>query len=209
MTAHKDIQNPDDFNDQDYKRWDYLLFDEQTDQEQLKEIVMTLAHLPTQGAQELLHKFSQSPRAREVEWLDCAIDEGHYLLLCPDNETEDRDLKALKLMFQMDDRIIEQMGTVEECNFRIDMKKIELKAMEKLLSGDFSENELDEIKLRMVVLHDLLIMDESQLNQAEMTIRIDERIRDQIEDNITTKRYKQMDKSDLEGLHFHGDDSPF
>jgi hypothetical protein len=52
---------------------------------------LTLAHLPTEDAPGLLARIKRSPRASEVSWLECAMDEGSYLLLTPTNELEERE----------------------------------------------------------------------------------------------------------------------
>ena len=73
MTEHKDIQDPKKYNEKDYEKFEYQLFAEDTPTEILKEIVMTLAHLPTKHAQNLLAKFNESDRAEEIEWLEPAM----------------------------------------------------------------------------------------------------------------------------------------
>jgi ATP-dependent exoDNAse (exonuclease V) beta subunit len=77
MTQHIEIQNPEEYT---------LLFTDDTDKEKLEEICMTLAHLPTAEAAALLAKFNEHIRAKEVEWLTCAIEENQYLHLTPCNE---------------------------------------------------------------------------------------------------------------------------
>ncbi len=81
MPAHKDIQNPDKFSEAHYRYFEVKLLSKETTKEELEDICMTLAHLPTKEAQDLLEKFKKSERAKEVKWLECAIDEGkfHYL----------------------------------------------------------------------------------------------------------------------------------
>ena len=76
MTEHKDIQNPEDYTDKDYLKWEYLLLDPDTSRGELEEIVMTLAHLPTERAQEMMKKFEQSDRSDEVTWLEPAMEEN-------------------------------------------------------------------------------------------------------------------------------------
>ena len=47
---------------------------------------MLLAHLPTKKAQDLLKYFQKSDRAKEVEWLDIAIEEGQWHYSCTKDE---------------------------------------------------------------------------------------------------------------------------
>jgi len=95
MTEHKDIQNLDDYTDKDYQKWEYLLLDPDTNRKELEEIVMTLAHLPTERAQEMLKKFEQSDRSDEVTWLEPAMEENEMWLLNPDTDPM-TDVEALK-----------------------------------------------------------------------------------------------------------------
>jgi len=85
MTEHKDIQNPEDYSEKDYQRFRYLLTSDDTPVEELEEICMTLAHLPTEEAKKILAEFKNSERAEEVGWLDFAIEENETWYLSPNN----------------------------------------------------------------------------------------------------------------------------
>ena len=63
----------------DYEKFEYQLFAEDTPTEMLKDIVMTLPHLPTKRAHDLLARFNETDTAEEIEWLEPAIDEGMSL----------------------------------------------------------------------------------------------------------------------------------
>ncbi|MBU0713118.1 hypothetical protein KKA87_14535, partial [bacterium] len=98
MVEHKDIQNPEDYGAKHYAKFRYLLFSDETSREELEEICMTLAHLPTDEARQILDEFKNSERAGEVGWLDCAIEENMFNYLSPENEQEERDFLALKMV---------------------------------------------------------------------------------------------------------------
>ena len=98
MTEHKSIQDPKRYGKKDYEKFEYQLFAEDTPIEMLKDIVMTLAHLPTKQAQDFLAKFSESDRAENVEWLEPAMEEGKSLYIWPENDQEERDMMALKFL---------------------------------------------------------------------------------------------------------------
>ena len=107
MTEHLPIQHPDDCTPEDMMRMAEALFAPNTPVAELERICMTLAHLPTEDAQGLLARFRRSPRAGEVSWLECAIDEGSYLLLTPTNELEEREFLTLKVIEDLSDEIVD------------------------------------------------------------------------------------------------------
>lgn len=205
MMNHKDIQDPDNFSDKDYKKWDYLLFDDETSSEQLKDIVMTLAHLPTQRAQDLLEKFTNSNRAHEVEWLEPAMDEGKFWTTSPRDEKEERDMMALKLYFRKQDTIVELMGECDKYEYNINLMKIEMEALEQLEQDELNENQQEDIKYRKSALHDLIIMEKSHLEEAKKDITVLEKISEKIIGSITTERYKDLQPWDIDGFHFDGE----
>lgn len=205
MMNHKDIQDPDNFSDKDYKKWDYLLFDDETSSEQLKDIVMTLAHLPTQRAQDLLEKFTNSNRAHEVEWLEPAMDEGKFWTISPRDEKEERDMMALKLYFRKQDTIVELMGECDKYEYNINLMKIEMEALEQLEQDELNENQQEDIKYRKSALHDLIIMEKSHLEEAKKDITVLEKISEKIIGSITTERYKDLQPWDIDGFHFDGE----
>lgn len=205
MMNHKDIQDPDNFSDKDYKKWDYLLFDDETSSEQLKDIVMTLAHLPTQRAQDLLERFTNSNRAHEVEWLEPAMDEGKFWTISPRDEKEERDLMALKLYFRKQDTIVELMGECDKYEYNINLMKIEMEALEQLEQDELNENQQEDIKYRKSALHDLIIMEKSHLEEAKKDITVLEKISEKIIGSITTERYKDLQPWDIDGFHFDGE----
>jgi len=206
MTEHKDIQNPDDYTDKDYQKWEYLLLDPETKREELEEIVMTLAHLPTERAQELLKKFEGSDRAGEVAWLEPAMDEGKAWLMWPNNDKEERDMKALKLYFRKQDNIVELMGECSKYKYNIDLMKIEGEALEKLEQDELNEDQQEDIKHSKSALHDLIIIEKSHLEEAEKEIAMLEKISEKIKGSITTERYKNLESWDIDGFHFDGEE---
>jgi len=205
MTTHKDIQNPDNFNIKDYQKWEYLLFDDETSSEVLEDIVMTLAHLPTQQAQDLLDKFKHSENAHKVEWLEPAIDEGKLWLLSPTNEKEERDMKALKLYFKKENEIVELMGECNKHAYNIELMTIELEALNQLQQDKPDEAQVEDIKCRIIALNDLMKMEQNRLNEAKQEIAVLERINEKIKGSIKTERYKKLKAWDVDGFHFDGE----
>ncbi|MBN2244974.1 MAG: hypothetical protein JW755_03925, partial [Candidatus Aminicenantes bacterium] len=166
MVEHKDIQNPEDYSEKDYQRFNYLLLSDDTPKEELEEICMTLAHLPTKEAKDLLEKFKNSERAGEVEWLECAIDENEFYYLSPENEQEERDFLALKLIGEKDDLIVKLMGECDRHELAVRKYEIELAALEDLIPDD------PELEHNISAIKDLIIWEKSHLEEARRQIEV-------------------------------------
>ena len=203
MTQHKDIQDPKKFSEAHYKFFKAKLFSKETSTEELKDICMTLGHLPTKEAQDLLDKFKESERAKEVELLECAIDEGKYWYLSPNNEKEERDFLALKMLHKKDEKIVELMCKRDEHDFQIRTLNIELEALKKLAKE--KSNKIEDIKYRIVALQDLKKIETTSLKEVEKEIEIQEMIRETIKQSITTERYKDMNPMYMSEVCFDGE----
>ena len=193
------------FKNKDFKKYEYLLFAENTPIEELKEIVMTLAHLPTKRAQSLLTKFCKSVRAKEVEWLEPAMDEGKILYIWLENDEEESDMLALKLYHKMNDQIIELMGEADVYEHKIRQYEIEKVALEKLQNEELSKDEKEDIKYRIIAIADIIKMEENHLDETKKEIIIQEKIIKKIKEGISTERYKNMVMKDISGFSFDGE----
>ena len=199
MTEHKDIQNPEDFSESKYQEFRYKLTDEFTSAEELKEICMTLAHLPTKEAQDLLDEFKHSDRAKEVEWLECAIDEGSFWLLSPGNEQEERDFLAVKMIGEIDDHVVEIMGKIDVYKLEIDKYNIRVEALKMI-----PENEI-ETKYDISALQNLIQMNEGKIEKLQREILLEEKVHQKIRALIKTERYKKLDPMDISDIHLNGE----
>jgi len=200
MTEHKDIQNPEDYSEKDYQRFRYLLTSDDTPVEELEEICMTLAHLPTEEAKKILAEFKNSERAEEVGLLDFAIEENETWYLSPNNEAEERDFLALKMVGEKDDRIVELMTKCDTCELNIRKYEIEREAIEELLP------ENPDFKYDLSALHDLLVMEQDRLEKLRLDIEREEKIQAQIKASIKTEKLKNLDPSALDNFHFDGEE---
>jgi len=206
MTEHKDIQDPKKFSEVHYKYFEAKLFSTKTSTEELEDICMTLAHLPTKEAQDLLEKFKQSERAKEVVWLECAIDEGKHWYLSPTNDKEERDMIALKLYFRKEDEIVELMGKCQIYEFRLQQYNIELDALTKLQKEKLSVSEKEDIKYRILALKDIIAIEQNKLEETNFNIEMMEKINKKIKKNLTTERYQNLESWDLAEIHFDGEE---
>ena len=196
MAEHKDIQNPNDYTDKDYDVFEMKLFSQFTSVEQLEEICMTLAHLPTKRAQELLEQFNRSERASEVGWLDCAMDEGQFHYLSPTNEQEERDYLALKVMQEIEDEIVDLQVKYDELRLEHEKQKIEHEAILELIK----QGELDEDEA--LGFHEYKSIQETNMEELAHQIAVKEKTFDQIKKSIKTERYKDVDMMYMRHIHF-------
>jgi hypothetical protein len=196
MAEHKDIQKPDDYTDKDYDEFEMKLFSQFTSVEQLEEICMTLAHLPTKRAQELLEKFSKSERASEVGWLEGAMDEGQFHYLSPTNEQEERDYLALKVMQEIEDKIIDLQVKYDELKLELDKQGIEYDAILELIKqGELHEDEA-------LGFQEYKGIQEKNMEELAHQIAVKEKTFDQIKKSIKTERYKDVDMMYMRHIHF-------
>lgn len=206
MTKHKDIQNPEDYTDKDYQKWEYLLLDPDTNKAELDDIVMTLAHLPTERAQELLKKFEGSDRAGEVSWLEPAMEENEMWLLNPDTDQKVRDMKAMKLSAKKQKIIVELMGKCDVYQYRIDLLKIEIDALNQMEKDETGEKFLKQIGYKKSALHDMIIWEQNHLEEAKDDIVMEEKISKKLEESVKTEEYKKLDFTTNDGWHFDGEE---
>ncbi|MDM8552282.1 hypothetical protein QUF72_19510 [Desulfobacterales bacterium HSG2] len=196
MTEHKDIQNPDDYTEEDYIVFEKKLFSLSTPTSELEDICMTLAHLPTKQAQDLLGKFKESTRANEVGWLDVAMDEGEFHYFSPENEQEERDYFALKVIQEIEDETIELQGKHDDLRLDLRRMDIEQEAVRELVG----KGEVD--KDETLAFHDCRLIVTSQMEDLERQISVKEKTIDQIKESIKTERYKNMDSMHMRHVHF-------
>ncbi len=205
MAEHKPIQDPKKFTEKDYQKFEYILLSENTTQEELEEIVMLLAHLPTKRAQDILKKFKQSARAEEVAWLDVAMEEGQAFYIWPQNEQEEKDLMALKLYHEKQDQIIEMMGEKDGREYQLERYRIELTALQALQKENVSSQEKEDLKYRLMALRDMIKIEENKLEEVKREIEFEEKSSQKIRESIRTKRYKNLESWDIAGFHFDGE----
>ncbi len=205
MVTHKDIQDPKKYTERDYKKFEYLLFANDTSAEVVQDIVMTLAHLPTKRAQDLLNRFKETGAAKEIEWLELAVEEGKSWYIWPENEQEERDMTALKLFFKNEDRIVEMMGECQTSEYKIKQYEIELEALEKLQKGKLSKEEREEIKYKIIAVKEMIMLEKDRLERTNQEIKLQDKINDEIKESIKTERYKKLNQRDIAGFYFDGE----
>lgn len=206
MTKHKDIQNPENYSDAHYKFFETKLFSKDTNKEELEEICMTLAHLPTKKASDLLEKFKSCDRAQEVDWLECAIDENKFHYLCSNDEKEERDLIAIKLYYKKEDEIVELMGKCQIYEFRLKQYNIELEALSKLQEENLSKSENDDVKTRIAALKDIILIEQNDLKEVNFELDMIKKIKKRIKESVTTEKYLNVESWDLKNIHFDGEE---
>lgn len=196
MTEHTPIQNPDDYQNADYDAFEMKLFSQFTSKDQLEEICMTLAHLPTQKAQELLEKFRRSERASEVGWLDCAVDEGQFLYLSPMNEQEERDFLALKVIQELDDETVDLQ--IEHDGIKLRLDKLTIRQEALLTLADQGEIDADET----LGFENEKVCEEARMEELMEDITVKEKMVQQIRKSIVTERYQNVDSMQMRHIHF-------
>ncbi len=197
MTAHPSIQDPDDYSDEDMMAFAERLFSPATPTAELARICMLLAHLPTEAAQQLLRRFRASGRAAEVGWLECALEEGAFHLMAPQNDLEEREFLTLKVVEEIDDELVELAIKRDERD--LERRKIEvryegIKAL--VATGHLDPDEAAGFDHRLAEL-------QWEIDEIDKGIDTKEVLAKHLKDSITTPRYKNADPSVIRHIHLH------
>ena len=145
----------------------------------LKQICMTLAHMDSSEAQELLARFKESKRAKEVPWLDMAIDEGGFIHMEPRDEEEEKDYLALKMVQEMNDQLTDLGIELSEARLNLRKSRIEEAAIRELVRANelqdhhesVARNTRIELESSIVALSDHIERKEKVMNRIHQSIR--------------------------------------
>ncbi len=196
MTEKKCCYQQEDITDLQYHEMEKKLFSSSTSVSDLEKICMTLAHIPTQHAQNLLNRFKNSDRAQELDWLDEAVEEGQYHYLSPQDDQEERDYLALKVMQEMEEEIIDLQIKHDEAKLDFDKMAIKQEAVIDLVK----KGELDES--HEIGFHDINIMLTSRIEELSQDIIVKEKTLKRIKKSIKTERYKNLDPMVMKQVNF-------
>jgi hypothetical protein len=196
MTEHIAIQDPDDYSPEDLMRMAEHLFAPLTPVAELERICMTLAHLPTQEAQDLLTRFQASPRADEVTWLECAVEEGTYLLLDPRNPLEEREYLTLKVIQELTDEVTDLELERDKTSLSREKGEIRLSALQAL--ADAGKVHPDEVLGYGCGIQ----CDTHRIDKLNGEIELKEAMIAHLRASITTPRYRQADPDFMRHVHW-------
>lgn len=199
MTDHLPIQDPDDWSPEALMRMAEALFAPLTPVPELERICMTLAHLPTEDAQNLLARFRASPRASEVSWLECAIDEGAFHLLTPTNALEERELLTLKVIEDLENELVDLDCELQVVRLARDKAEIRRSALEVLAdAGSVHPDELEGLRCG-------IRCDENRIEALTAETERKEAMIEILRASITTPRYRNADPSAVRCFHLDGE----
>lgn len=196
MTEHIDIQDPDDYSPEDLMRMAEHLFAPLTPVAELERICMTLAHLPTQEAQDLLARFQTSPRAGDVGWLECALDEGTCHLLEPTNPLEELEYLTLKVIQELTDEVID-LG-LERDKERVTREKGEIRLSALQALADTGMIHPDEV----LGYGGGIECDANRIAELDREIEIKDAMITHLSASITTPKYRKVDPDFMRHVHW-------
>ena len=196
MTEHLPIQDPDDYDEADLMRFAETLFSPLTDSNELERICMTLAHIPSKEAQDLLNRFKDSARAGDVDFLDLAVDEGTYLYLSPTNEQEEHEFLVIKVIQEMTDAVIK----LEMERDQIDLKLRKMASRHAATRALVAAQELDPDELPG--LDDAELCLKNDISELAYRIENQEKVIEYLRASIQTEKYKNVDHSMMQHIHF-------
>ncbi|MFO7897252.1 MAG: hypothetical protein R6U84_09990 [Candidatus Cloacimonadales bacterium] len=198
--------NPDKLTSSHFQDCKEILTSAESSTEELERVCIRLAHSSAKEAQDLLEEFSQSDRAKEVQWLECAVEEGNFSYMSPTNAQEERDLLAMKIYHKKFQEIFDLGIEKDKHQFWIDIYKIEMEAYQSLLGDTSDKEEQEDFEIQISVLHDLTIMEKSNYDDKNDRIKLLEKLREKILQQITTERYRNLDSTFFDSFHFDYED---
>lgn len=195
MTGNKISHKQEELSEKDYQEMEKKLFSPSTPVSQLDKICMTLAHIPTKHAQDLLNKFKESNRAHLVIWLDMAVEEGQLHYLSPQTDQEERDFLALKVMQELEDEIINLQAKHDEAKLDLDKMEIKHEAVRELIK----KGELDADE--ELGFHDIKVCIQADIEEFSQQITVKEKTFNQLKESIKTERYQNVDPMIMRNIH--------
>ena len=193
-----------DYTPAELKLWITKLKDPKTSTDELQKTAMTLAHVDHPEALRALEQFRQSPRAKEVEWIDCAIDECTYGVLSPSNEREQKDYIRVELWQEYEEELFDKMAQHDAAVVHKQQLGVEKEFLEKAMAAAPNEG----IRLQVMMYHSgidhLILMAENDRMNLEDEIAGLEFIVEQIEKAVESPLYRKQGKREI-GVHIHRD----
>lgn len=193
-----------DFTPAELKSWITKLHDPRTTQEELKRIVMELAHANHPEALQALEQFRESPRANEVEWIEHAIDESTYFVLDPKNEREEKDYMRVELWQEYEEELYDKMAQRDAAEVHKQQLKVEKEFLEKAMAAAPNASIRVQIMARHSGIDFQIAMAENDRMNLEEEIAGLEFIVAQIEKAVESPLYRTHGKREI-GVHFHRD----
>ena len=179
----------------DYFSLEQTLFDDQTSVQQLQQICLLLEHTADQSAQDLLQRFRQHQRSMDI-WQEKQSAEELFNYLAPQNGKEERDYLALKVMQELEDEVLELGIECEQGQLKLDKKAIEIEALQNLPHQGAVEDHLQ------AALQGEVAAIRQELQTLQQTIVVKEKVLAEIQQSITTTRYKSVDPTSMRYIHF-------
>ncbi len=193
-----------DYTPAELKLWITKLNDPKTSTDELQKIAMTLAHVDHPEALQALEQFRESERAKEVDWIDCAIEECTFGVLSPRNEREQKDYIRVELWQEYEAELFDKMAQRDAAEVHKQQLEIEKEFLEKAMAAAPNEG----IRLRVMMYHSgidhLILMAENDRMNLDDEIAGLEFIVEQIEKAVESPLYRKQGKGEI-GVHIHRD----
>lgn len=203
----------EDYTPQELKQWISDLLDPNTPKEELQRNVMTLAHIRQPEALRALEEFQKSSRAKEVEWIDSAIDECIFGLLSPDNERQEKDYNRAELWQRYEQELLEMQGKLQAAKVRKQQLQVEKEFLESILEQAPEGESKLAVFGRLSGIDHIIVLEENKIMNLELEIEGQKFLVEQIENAIESPFYRTYGKNHI-GVDIHRnsdreDDSPF
>lgn len=196
-----DFEEPE-YSDADIKQWIRELFDPNTSREELQRHAMTLAHIRKLEALQALEIFKKSSRGKEVEWIDCAIEECIFGLLSPETDEEEEDYIRVELWRRYEEEMVDLDGRIDAASTRIVQLQVE-KMFLQSVQPKVSEGAVAlAIRERLQTMDDEIECEENTIEEMKEKMTCLEFLNAEIEKAIRSPFYREYGKQHI-GVDMH------
>ena len=193
---------------QQIKKLSRKLFDPNTPNDELEQIVMTLAHTRQPEALQVLEEFEHSSRAKDVEWVHSAIDECIYALLTPMNEKEEKDYNRVEIWQSYEDELIDMEEELEDALMNIQQLEVENEFLLNLRKKPLKDKQKWAVDERLSGMDEKIQQEENTILNLTLKIERQKFLIEQIEKAIESPIYRKYGKEYI-GMELFEDDEDY
>lgn len=161
------------FEREDSRRWE------------IQTALSFLAHEGTSEAVALLHDYLPQAHTKVFCWADLALEECEYLASVPRTPEEARLMRKREVLANWEDRLCEIITEIEEnLEPALERRQYEYEIAQQILAAAEDEEQRKAWEIQTAVFHDMIIMAQARLEEAEQECTLCETMIVAIEDDL-------------------------
>lgn len=135
---------------------------------EIESATMFLAHEGTPEAVAILRAFRPRAHVKVAYWAELALEEGEFFASTPRTPEEERLMCKREVLHQWEDRLYDIMADIEEeLEPEVECRSYEYEIAQGILEAAQDEEKRQTWEIQTSVLHDLLVMAQANLKEAQ------------------------------------------